>query len=92
MVRLTIRSRFLAPLWVVPDYHGRGVASLLLKEVFDIADAQDPPTPLFLESAPDAKTFYPKLGFEFVPVFPDPKHPDQMVRRGPKEKPGKLLN
>ena len=77
---------------MIPEYQGRGVASLLLKEVIDIADAQDPPTALYLESAPKAKTFYPKLGFEFakpVPYSKDPippeQLPDEMVRRGTKK-------
>jgi predicted N-acetyltransferase YhbS len=81
----------LAPLWVIPEYQGRGIGSLLLKEVIDIVDAQDPPTALYLESAPKAKTFYPKLGFEFVKPVPDSKDPipleklpEEMVRRGRK--------
>ena len=77
---------------MIPEYQGRGVGSLLLKEVIDIVDAQDPPTTLYLESAPRAKTFYPKLGFEFVKPVPDSKDPippeqlpDEMVRRGTKK-------
>ena len=62
-----------------------------MKEVIDIADAQDPPTALYLESSPEAKTFYPKAGFEFVkPVsnsedpIPPEQLPEEMIRRGPK--------
>jgi hypothetical protein len=66
------------------------VGSLLIKEVNDIADAQDPPTPLFLESAPEAMTFYPKLGFECIQFPPNDEHDEpyteaQMIRRGPKK-------
>lgn len=68
-----------------------------MKEVIDLADAQDPPVPLFLESAPGAKTFYPKVGFEFIQFPPDEKNPelhigDQMIRRGPKNKAKKLAD
>lgn len=77
---------------MIPEYQCRGVASLLLKEVIDVVDAQDPPTPLYLESAPKAKTFYPKLGFEFVGLVPDSENPippeelpKEMVRRGAKK-------
>jgi len=69
-----------------------------LEEVIDIADAQDPPTAIYLESAPKAKTFYPKLGFEFAKPVPDSKDPipleklpQEMVRRGT-TKAKKLLN
>lgn len=67
------------------------MGSLLIKEVSDIADAQDPPIPMFLETAPEAMTFYPKVGFEFVEFPPDDKHDKpytavQMIRRGPKQK------
>jgi GNAT superfamily N-acetyltransferase len=79
-------------LWVLPEYQGRGIGSLLLTEVINIADSQDPPTALYLESAPKAKTFYPKLGFEFVKPVPDSedpippeKLPQEMVRRGTKK-------
>ena len=79
-------------MWVIPEYQGRGVGSLLVQEVIDIADSQDPPTALYLESAPRAKTFYLKLGFEFVEPFPDSKDlippellPQEMVRRGTKK-------
>jgi predicted N-acetyltransferase YhbS len=79
-------GRFLAPIWVLPEYQNRGVGSLLLKECFAIADAQHPPTPVYLESAPPARGFYSKLGFEpVIPVGGDiAKHP-QFVRRGPKK-------
>lgn len=76
---------------MIPEYQCSGIGSLLLKEVIDIADAQDPPTPIYLESAPKAKTFYPKLGFEFVKPVPDNKDdipleelPVEMVRKGTK--------
>jgi GNAT superfamily N-acetyltransferase len=77
---------------VIPEYQRRGIGSLLLKEVIDIADAQDQPTAIYLESAPEAKTFYPKLGFEFANPVPDSEDPipleelpKEMVRRGTKK-------
>jgi len=63
-----------------------------LNEVIDIVDAQDPPTAIYLDSAVKAKTFYPKLGFEFANPVPDSKDPipleelpKEMVRRGTKK-------
>jgi predicted GNAT family N-acyltransferase len=83
---------------VIPEYQCRGIASLLLEEVIDIADAQDPPTAIYLESAPKAKAFYAKFGFEFVKPIPDSKDPippeklpPEMVRRGT-TKAKKLVN
>ena len=56
--------RFLAPLWVLPEFQGRGVSTLLLKDVLDIADAQDPAIPIYLESVPEARKIYEHFGFE----------------------------
>jgi GNAT superfamily N-acetyltransferase len=72
--------RFLAPLWVLPEYQKRGVATLLMNDVLDSADAQDPPIPVYLEALPDARPVYEHMGFvgfEGQPV--------QMIRRGPKD-------
>lgn len=76
---LLTSSRFLAPLWVLPEYQGRGVSSLLVKDVLDIADAQDPSVPIYLEAMPEARPIYEHMGFIGVE-----DKPVQMIRRGPK--------
>lgn len=73
-------SRFLAPLWVVPDFQGRGVASLLLKDVFALADAQDPPVSIYLEAIPEARPVYEHHGFIGLT---GENRGAQMIRRGP---------
>ncbi|KIW04114.1 uncharacterized protein PV09_04925 [Verruconis gallopava] len=77
-----IRHWFLAPLWTLPEYQGRGVASLLLKETLDLADATDPPTAVYLESMPEARKVYEHFGFKGIPGCDI-----QMVRTGPQTKP-----
>ncbi|KAH7016983.1 acyl-CoA N-acyltransferase [Ilyonectria destructans] len=71
----------LAPLWVMPKYQGRGVASLLLRQVTDVADAQSPPTPVYLEAMPAARPVYEHHGFEGTD---HEKTNSVMIRRGPK--------
>ncbi|TLD25993.1 acyl-CoA N-acyltransferase [Venturia nashicola] len=71
---------FLAPLWVLPEFQGRGVSSLLMKDVLEIADAQHPSIPIYLEAKPEARPIYEHLGFIGVQG-----KPVQMIRRGPKE-------
>lgn len=56
--------RLLAPIWVFPEHQGRGLASILLKNAFDIADKEDPPEPLYLEAFPDARAVYLRHGFQ----------------------------
>lgn len=56
----------LAPLWVVPEHQGRGVASLLLRDGMALADEQDPPAPMYLEAMPDARVIYEHLGYQGV--------------------------
>ncbi|KAF2812600.1 uncharacterized protein BDZ99DRAFT_270022 [Mytilinidion resinicola] len=56
----------LAPLWVVPEFQGRGVASLLMKDVTDIADSQTPSTPMYLEAMEAAMPIYRHFGYEDV--------------------------
>ncbi|KAF2691808.1 hypothetical protein K458DRAFT_411516 [Lentithecium fluviatile CBS 122367] len=67
---------FLAPLMTWPDFQGRGVGSKLLNWAIVQADACDPPTPLYLESAPTARAVYMHCGFV-------PQGPVNFVRRGP---------
>ena len=67
---------FLAPLCTWPEYQGKGVGRRLLQWAIDIADAQDPVTPLYLESADYARAVYMHMGFV-------PQGKVNMVRRGP---------
>jgi hypothetical protein len=52
---------------------------LLVKDVLDIADAQDPPIPIYLEAMPNARPIYEHWGFSGVEG-----KLVQMIRRGPK--------
>jgi len=51
-----------------------------MKAVLDIADAQYPPIPVFLEAVPTARGVYEHMGFKGV----EGKEM-QMIRRGPKK-------
>ena len=75
--------RFLTPLWVIPEYQGRGVAGMLLKEVIDLADKELPPTAIYLEASERGRPVYQRFGFE--PVDPGPDREVCMVRRGPRK-------
>ncbi|KZM23409.1 uncharacterized protein EKO05_0003951 [Ascochyta rabiei] len=68
---------YLAPLMTWPEWQGRGVAKKLLNWAIEQADAQDPPTPMYLESAPTARAVYMHVGFE-------PQGEHNFLRRGPK--------
>jgi predicted GNAT family N-acyltransferase len=57
-----------------------GVSTLLMKDVLDIADAQDPPIPVYLEAMPNARPVYERRGFIGVEG-----KSVQMIRRGPKD-------
>ena len=52
----------LALLWVVPEYQGCGVASLLLRKVIRLADRLDAPQPMYLEALPAARPIYEHFG------------------------------
>ncbi|KAE9980200.1 hypothetical protein EG328_000434 [Venturia inaequalis] len=71
---------FLAPLWVLPEHQGRGVSSLLMKDVLELADAHNPSTPIYLEAMPEARPIYEHFGFIGVEG-----KPVQMIRRGPEK-------
>ena len=71
---------FLAPIWVFPEWQKRGVATLLLKEVMDVTDNEERPTPILLESFPDPRSFYEGLGWKGVE---DPDKETVVIRRGP---------
>ncbi|KAL2203427.1 acyl-CoA N-acyltransferase [Sarocladium strictum] len=56
----------LAPLWVVPEHHGRGVASLLLRDGIEMAERETPLPPMYLEAMPEARPIYEHFGFRGV--------------------------
>lgn len=58
--------RHLAPLWVVPEHQGRGVASLLLRDAIELADREDPAQLIYLEAMRDARIIYEHFGFKGV--------------------------
>jgi GNAT superfamily N-acetyltransferase len=58
--------RFLAPIWVLPEYQGRGVTSLLLRDGFALADREEQVPPMYLEALPDARVIYEHFGFQGV--------------------------
>ncbi|KAH7402842.1 acyl-CoA N-acyltransferase [Pyrenochaeta sp. MPI-SDFR-AT-0127] len=67
---------YLAPLLTWPKYQGRGVGKKLLDWAINQADATDPVTPMYLESAPSARPVYMHCGFV-------PQGETNFVRRGP---------
>lgn len=68
---------YLAPLFTWPEYQGRGVGKKLLDWAIEQADATDPPTPMYLESAPTAQAVYMHVGF----IQQEGGH--NFLRRGP---------
>ncbi|KAF1951701.1 hypothetical protein CC80DRAFT_495861 [Byssothecium circinans] len=67
----------LAPLLTWPEFQGKGVGGKLLKWAIEQADATDPVTPMYLESAVTARAVYIHKGFV-------PQGAVNMVRRGPR--------
>jgi GNAT superfamily N-acetyltransferase len=67
---------YLAPLYTFPGWQGRGVGKLLLNWAIEQADATDPVTPLYLESAPTARAVYMHCGFVPLGEY-------NFLRRGP---------
>lgn len=67
---------YLAPLFTWPEYQGRGVGTKLLYWAIDQADATEPVTPMYLESAPTARAVYMHCGFV-------PQGEYNFLRRGP---------
>jgi GNAT superfamily N-acetyltransferase len=64
----------------MPEHQGRGVASMLLREMIEVADKSDPPAPMYLECMPDAKVIYEHHGWKGVEGL---GRDDIMLRRGP---------
>ncbi|BGP53826.1 hypothetical protein JCM8202v2_001398 [Rhodotorula sphaerocarpa] len=54
---------YLCPIWVKTEYQGSGIGRLLMAQVLDQCDQQDPPTPVYLEATPEGAPLYRKLGF-----------------------------
>lgn len=69
---------FLAPVCTWPKWQGKGVGRKLLAWGIEQADETVPATPVYLESAPTARGFYERLGFEAVGE-------KTFVRRGKRE-------
>ena len=67
---------FLTILWVLPEYGGRGIAGMLLKEVIEDADRTG--TPMYLATSSKGRPVYERFGWRSVEG-----NEDQMVRRGP---------
>ena len=67
---------FLAPLFTWPEFQGRGAGKRLLDWAIKQADATEPFTPMYLESAPTARAVYMHCGFV-------PQGAKNLVRRGP---------
>ena len=74
---------FLAPLWVLPEFQGRGVASMLLKEVIEEADQHSPSTPMYLEASPQGRPIYEHFGFV---GFEEKEREHSLIRRGPPQR------
>lgn len=67
---------YLATLFTWPEWQGRGVGSILLDWAIEQADANIPPTPMYLESSVMAKAVYVHRGFV-------PQGDYNLLRRGP---------
>ncbi len=80
-VVLTI-YRYLAPLFVMEKFRGRGVGNVLLQYAIEQADANHPPLPLYLEALPNARPVYLHYGFE--PAKDGPNRASVMIRPGKK--------
>lgn len=68
---------YLAPLITWPEWQGRGVGRKLLDWAIEKADQTEPPTMMYLESAPTARAVYMHVGFV-------PQGEVVFVRNGPR--------
>ena len=67
---------FLASLYTLPEWQGKGVGKMLLNWGISQADATDPVTPMYLETSAAGRPVYLRYGF--VPLGES-----NMLRRGP---------
>ncbi|PSN69813.1 acyl-CoA N-acyltransferase [Corynespora cassiicola Philippines] len=67
---------YLASIFTLPQYQGKGVGKKLMNWAIEQADATDPVTPMFLESRPSARPVYMHCGFV-------PQRQYNLLRRGP---------
>jgi GNAT superfamily N-acetyltransferase len=68
---------YLALLITWPEWQGRGVGKMLLNWAIQQADAEVPPTPMYLESSAMSRAVYMHVGFV-------PQGDVNFLRRGPK--------
>jgi GNAT superfamily N-acetyltransferase len=68
---------YLALLITWPEWQGRGVGKRLLNWAIQQADAEVPPTPMYLESSASARAVYMHVGFV-------PQGEANFLRKGPK--------
>jgi GNAT superfamily N-acetyltransferase len=81
---------YLAPLFTMPEFRGCGAARALLEWAIHQADAESPPTAMWLESRPDAMGLYEKVGFKRLGQYwflrRGPSGEDKVEGEGQKEK------
>lgn len=58
--------RHLAPIWVLPEFQGRSIASVLLNDAIAIADKDGKREPMYLEAMPAARAIYARFGWKSV--------------------------
>jgi GNAT superfamily N-acetyltransferase len=68
---------YLATLFTLPEWQGKGIGKMLLGWAIEQADATEPITPMYLETSVAGRKGYLKSGF--VPM----SGPGNMTRRGP---------
>lgn len=51
---------------MLPEYQGRGIASLLLRDGIALADIDSPSPPMYLESSTAGRLIYAHFGYQAV--------------------------